>query len=74
MRRKEDKLKDATDIILPSTSTLLGCVFPSGFPTKFLYAFLTSPMPCYTSRPSHPALFNYPNSIWRRAQIMKLIM
>jgi hypothetical protein len=42
--------------------------YPSGFPTKILYAFLISPM-CDTCSASHR-----PNSIWWRLQKTKLFM
>jgi len=44
-------------------------LFPSGFPTKILYAILTSPM--QSTRPSHPRWFDHPNNIWWNIQVMK---
>jgi hypothetical protein len=47
-------------------------LFPSGFPTKILYAFLFSP--CYMPRPSHSPWLDLFNYTWRTVQVMKLIM
>jgi hypothetical protein len=42
-------------------------LFPSGFPTKILYAFLFS---C----PSHPPWLDNSNYTWRTIQVMKLLI
>jgi hypothetical protein len=46
-------------------------LFPSGFPTKILYEFLT-----FSTHdiPISSFLFNHPNNAWCRVQIKKLIM
>jgi hypothetical protein len=46
--------------------------FPSGSPTKILYAFLVSPHSYYMPRPSHPPWLNNSNYTWRTVQVMKL--
>jgi hypothetical protein len=51
---------------------LLCGLFPSGFPTTILYAFLSSHA-CYIHHPSHP-LFDHPNNIWWSVQVMKLLI
>jgi len=38
--------------------------FPSGFPTKTLYAPHLSPHTCYIPGPSHSSWFDHPNNIW----------
>jgi hypothetical protein len=43
-------------------------LFPSGFPTNILYAFLFSPL-CYMSCPSHPPWLDHPNYVWRGVQV-----
>jgi len=48
-------------------------LFPSGFPTKILYAPLP-PHTCYMSRPSHSSRFHHPNNIWWCVQIIKLLI
>jgi hypothetical protein len=48
-------------------------VFPSGFPTNILYAFLF-PHSCYMPFPSHPPWFDNSNYTWRRVQAMKLLL
>jgi hypothetical protein len=46
-------------------------LFPSGFPTSILYAFLFSPfVPC----PSHPPWLDHANYAWRQVQVMKLFI
>jgi hypothetical protein len=42
-----------SNIILPSMPRSYECSFPSGNPTKILYAFLIPPV-CYMPHPSHP--------------------
>jgi hypothetical protein len=49
------------NIILPPSG-----LFPSGFPTRTLYAFLF-PHACYIPCPSHPRL-DHSNYTWRRVQ------
>jgi hypothetical protein len=47
-------------------------LFPLGFPTKILYAFLFSSyvlMPCA----SHPPYLDHSNYIWRTVRVMKLL-
>jgi hypothetical protein len=53
---------------------LPNCLFPSGFLTKILHAFLISPM--RSTFPAHltPPLFYQPNDIWWSAQVMKLLI
>jgi hypothetical protein len=46
-------------------------LFPSGFPTNILYAFLFSPHACCTPFLSHFSSFDHSNYIWRRIQVMK---
>jgi len=48
-------------------------VFSSGFPTKILYAFLTS-HPYYMPRSSDPPSFHHPSDIWWSVQVMKLLI
>jgi hypothetical protein len=45
-------------------------LFPSGIPTKILYAFHT----CYILCPSHSPWLYHSNFIWRRVQFMKLLI
>jgi hypothetical protein len=49
-------------------------LLPSSFPTKSLYAFLTSPIHPHTSRPSHSSRFYCPNNVWWRVHIMELLI
>jgi hypothetical protein len=55
-------------ILILSTDLRLGpssVLFPSGFPTKFLYA--TCYMPCTC----HPHWLDHSNYAWRRVEVMK---
>jgi hypothetical protein len=45
-----------------------------GFPTKMLYAFLLSPHASYMPCSSHPPWLDHSNYIWRRVQLMKLLI
>jgi hypothetical protein len=47
-------------------------LFPSGFPTNYLYTFL-SPHSCHMSRPPLPPRLYNSNYTWRRVQIMLAI-
>jgi hypothetical protein len=47
-------------------------LFPYGFPTNILYAFLFSPHSCYMPCPSHPPWLDHSNYTWTRVQVMKL--
>jgi hypothetical protein len=49
-------------------------LLPSRFPSKILYAFLTSHMRCMPPRPSHRPWFDHPNNIWWKVQIMELLI
>jgi hypothetical protein len=66
-------LKNHLSIILPSTPGSSSGVFPSGFPTKTLYA---SPLPHtrYMPCPSHSSRFDHPNNTGWGVQIKLLIM
>jgi hypothetical protein len=46
-------------------------LFPSGFPTNILYAFLFS---IRATCPSHPPWLDHSNYTWRRVQVMKLLI
>jgi hypothetical protein len=46
-------------------------LFPSGFSTKIVYAFLFA---CYMTRPSHHPRCDHPKNIWQRVQIMELLI
>jgi hypothetical protein len=64
-------------LILP-THLRLGLpssLFPSGFPTNILYAFLFSSI-CYSYMPylSHPLWLDHFNYVWRGVQVMKLFI
>ena len=72
---------------LPSFSLsrflILFCLLLLGLPTgyflysflnKSLYAFLVTPYACHMFNPSHPSSFDNPNNIWRRLQILRLII
>ena len=62
-------------ILILSSNLCLGLpsgLFPSGFPTKTLYAPLL-PYTCYIPRPSH-SLFDRPNDIWWWVQSIKLLV
>jgi hypothetical protein len=51
-------------ILILSTHLHLGLpsgLFPSGFPTNILYAFLFSPHSCYMPRPSYPPWLDHSN-------------
>jgi hypothetical protein len=64
-------------ILILSTHLHLGLpsgLFPSGFPTNILYAFLRSPHSCYMPCPSHPPWLDHSNYAWRRVQVMKLFI
>jgi hypothetical protein len=50
------------------------CLFPSGFPTNILYAFLSTSQSCYIPCPSHPPLLDHSNYTWRRLQVMKFLI
>jgi hypothetical protein len=51
---------------------LLSGLFSSGFPTKILYTFIISPCMLHAHL-SHPR-FLHPNNIWRRVQIMEVLI
>jgi hypothetical protein len=53
------------NIIFSSTPS---CPFPSGCPTKILYAFFIS-YACCMSHPPHPPSFDHPNSVWWSATV-----
>jgi hypothetical protein len=57
----------------PSSHLRLGLpsgLFRTGFTTKALYTFLSSPMPC----PLHSPWLDLPNDIWEWVQIMKFLI
>jgi hypothetical protein len=61
-------------IIIPHLRLSLPCgLFPSGFPTKILYAF-SFHHACYMPYPSYPPWLHHSNYTWRRAQVMKLLV
>jgi hypothetical protein len=63
-------------ILRLSTHLRLGLpsgLFPSGFPTNFRHAFLSSPHSCYMPCPSHPPWLDHSNYNWRRVQVMKIL-
>jgi hypothetical protein len=63
-------------ILILSTHLRLGLpigLFPSGFPAKS-YMHSASPHSCYMSCPSHPTWLDHSNYIWKRAQVMKLLI
>jgi hypothetical protein len=49
-------------------------LFPYGFPTNILYAFLFSPHSCYMPCPSHSPWLDRSNYVWRGVQVMKLLL
>jgi hypothetical protein len=50
-------------------------LFPCGFPTNILYAFLFPPLhSCYMPCPSHPPRLDHSNYIWQIVQIIKLLI
>jgi hypothetical protein len=49
-------------------------LFPSGLPTKIVYAFLLSPNVWYMPYPSHPPWLDHSNYTWRKVQFMKLLI
>ena len=64
-------------ILILSSHLCLGLpsgLFPSGFPTKTLYAPLLSPHTCYMPSPSHSSWFYHPNNIGRAVWIIKLLI
>jgi hypothetical protein len=52
---------------------LSSSLFPSGFPTNILYAFLLSNA-CYMPYRSHPPWLDHSNYTWGRVQVMKLLI
>jgi hypothetical protein len=63
-------------ILILSTHLRLGLpssLFPSGFPTKILNAFLF-PHSCYIPCPSHAPWLDRSNYTWRKVQVMKLLI
>ena len=52
---------------------LLSALFPSGFPTKTLYACLFSTYTCYVPLQSHSSRFDHPNNIRWGVQIIQLL-
>ena len=48
-------------------------LFPSGFHTKTLYAYLF-PHTCHMPCPNHPPLFEHPNNWWGKQHMKLLIM
>jgi hypothetical protein len=64
-------------ILILYTNLRLGLpsgLFPSGFPTNIIHAFLFSPNSCYMPCPSHPPWLDHSNYTWRRVQITKLLV
>jgi hypothetical protein len=49
-------------------------LFPSGFPTNILYAFLFSPHSCYMPCPSHPPSLDHYNYVWQGVQVANLLI
>jgi len=68
-------LKILYNITLPSTSSFASDLFPSGFPTKIFYAFLSHTY--YVSLPSYPSWFdgsyNICISIERVSDILRIV-
>jgi hypothetical protein len=63
-------------VLILSTHLRLGLprgLFPSGFLTNNLHAFLFRPISCYLPNPSHPPRLDHSNYTWRRAQLTKLL-
>jgi len=62
-------------LILPSQLLLVprSDLFPSGFPSKILYASHLSHM-CYMICSSHPPWFYHCNRSWRTVQVMKILV
>ena len=61
-------------IILPSMVRSSQQLFPSGFPTKTLYAYLSSPHTSHIPSPSHSS-FDCLNKFWRGIHsVMKLFI
>jgi hypothetical protein len=52
---------------------LSSSLYPSGFPTNILYAFLLSNA-CYMPYRSHPFRLDHSNYTWRSVQVMKLLI
>jgi hypothetical protein len=48
-------------------------IFYLSFRNKIVYEFFVS-QECYTPPLCHTSLFDYPNNIWRKVQIMKLLI
>jgi hypothetical protein len=63
-------------ILIVSTHICLGLpsrLFPSGFPTNILYAFLLSYM-CYLTWSSYSPWLGRSNYTWQRVQVMNLLI
>jgi hypothetical protein len=52
---------------------LLSCLFANGFPSK-LYMQSSSSHPCYMSCLFHPPWLGQSNCMWRKVQVMKLLI
>jgi hypothetical protein len=62
-------------ILIPSSHLHLGLpggLFPSGFPTKTMYTFLSSPMRATCT--AHLIRLDLPNDIWGWVQIIKFLI
>jgi hypothetical protein len=66
-----------SSILILSTHLHLGLpsgLFPSGFPINVPYIFLFSPHSCYMPCPSHPPWLDHCHFVWRKVQVMKLLI
>jgi hypothetical protein len=64
-------------ILILSTHLRLGLpsgLFPSGFPHQYPICISRLPHSCYMLCPPHPPWFHHSNYVWRKVQVMTLLV